>query len=112
MVRSQLESSKLISGSQQHRSPRVPNVGASLAQQQPPKPIPRANSSKDSDLMSSMTKRLSQLEALNKSFRSEIKELSEKNSGLKAQNETLKALTSPEAVQQLESIKKERDKYN
>jgi len=45
-----------------------------------------------------MTKRLSQLEALNKSFRSEIKELSEKNSGLKAQNEILRTLTSPDAV--------------
>lgn len=78
--------------------PRVPNVGAAIASQQPPKPAARSNSSKDSDLVSSMTKRLSQLEALNKSFRSEIKELYEKNSGLKAQNETLRALTSPDAI--------------
>jgi hypothetical protein len=43
-----------------------------------------------------MTKRLGQLEALNKSLRLEIKEMNEKNVGLKAQNESLRLLTAPD----------------
>lgn len=61
--------------------------------------------------MSSMTKRLAQLENLNKTFKCEIKELTEKNFALKTQNETLRLLTSPESIQSLESIKKEKDSY-
>jgi hypothetical protein len=37
--------------------------------------------------------------------------MSEKNSGLKAQNESLRLLTSPEAVKDLAVIKKDRDQY-
>jgi hypothetical protein len=48
--------------------------------------------------MSSMTKRLAQLENLNKTFKCEIKELTEKNFALKTQNETLRLLTSPESI--------------
>lgn len=61
--------------------------------------------------MSSMTKRLAQLENLNKTFKCEIKELTEKNFALKTQNETLRLLTSPESILSLESIKKEKDSY-
>jgi hypothetical protein len=37
--------------------------------------------------------------------------MSEKNYGLKAQNESLRLLTSPEAVKELSDIKKDRDQY-
>ena len=58
-----------------------------------------------------MTKRLTQLEAVNKSLKLEIKEMSEKNHSLKQQNESLKLLTSPDAVKSLDSLRQERDRY-
>lgn len=61
--------------------------------------------------MSSMTKRLTQLEAVNKSLKLEMREMTEKNAGLKAQNDSLRLLTSAESVSQLEHIKQDRDKY-
>ena len=48
--------------------------------------------------MTQMTKRLTQLEAVNKSLKLEIREMSDKNFGLKSQNESLRLLTSPEAI--------------
>jgi len=56
-----------------------------------------------------MAKRLTQVEALNKSLKLEIKELSEKNQVLKQTNDSLKLLTSPEAIKELEALKRERD---
>ena len=61
--------------------------------------------------MSSMTKRLTQLEAVNKSLKLEMREMAEKNAGLKAQNDSLRLLTSVESVSQLEQLKQDRDKY-
>jgi len=56
-----------------------------------------------------MAKRLSQVESLNKSLKLEIKELSEKNQALKQTNDSLKLLTSPDSVKELEALKRERD---
>jgi len=61
--------------------------------------------------MSSMTKRLTQLEAVNKSLKLEMRDMAEKNAGLKAQNDSLRLLTSVESVSQLEQLKQDRDKY-
>jgi hypothetical protein len=61
--------------------------------------------------MSSMTKRLTQLEAVNKSLKLEMRDMAEKNAGLKAQNDSLRLLTSVESVSQLEQLKQDREKY-
>jgi len=37
--------------------------------------------------------------------------MAEKNAGLKAQNDSLRLLTSVESVSQLEQLKQDRDKY-
>jgi len=58
-----------------------------------------------------MTKRLTQLEAVNKSLKLEMRDMAEKNAGLKAQNDSLRLLTSVESVSQLEQLKQDRDKY-
>jgi len=58
-----------------------------------------------------MAKRLTQVEALNKSLKLEIKELSEKNQVLKQTNDSLKLLTSPEAIKELEALRRERDQH-
>ena len=59
--------------------------------------------------MTSMTKRLAQLESLNKSLRSEMAELRDKNFALSEQNQTLRLLTSEEAEQALTDLVKEKN---
>lgn len=58
-----------------------------------------------------MTKRLQQVESLNKALKSELKEKSTQNIKLQDEIDSLTLLTSADSVKELESLKKERDKY-
>lgn len=91
---------------------KVPS-GPNLQQQQDwmQRAVAAPKQSKDQELLTQMTKRLAQLEGVNKSLKLEIREMHEKNAGLKAQNESLRALTSADSIQTLDSLKKERDKF-
>ena len=61
--------------------------------------------------MTSMTKRLTQLEQLTKSLRLEVKEQHLKVNALKGENETLRLAADSNSVQEVSEIIQERDKY-
>jgi UBX domain-containing protein 11 len=72
---------------------------------------PARSGSKDGDLQSSMIKRLQQLEALNQSLKSELKEKNEQVWQLKEQNQLLSKAASADSYSQIAKISQERDKY-
>ena len=61
--------------------------------------------------MTSMTRRLAQLESLNKSLKHEVLELHTKNESLTSQNESLRMLTCDEAEKALTDLLSERDSF-
>ena len=65
----------------------------------------------DSDLMTSMTKRLTQLEGLNKSLRLEVKEKHLQINTLTLENEKLRLASDKNSVKEISEIIQERDKY-
>lgn len=66
--------------------------------------------SKDGDLMSSMTKRLTQLEGLNQSLRLEVKEKGLQVNTLLLENEKLRLATDSNSVKEISEIIQERDR--
>lgn len=67
--------------------------------------------SKDSDLLTSMTKRLTQLESLNQALRLEVKEKGLQINTLMLENEKLRLASDKNSVQEVSQIIQERDKY-
>lgn len=58
-----------------------------------------------------MTKRLTQLEAINKSLKLEIREKSQMVIDLQDENDTLLKVTSAESVKEMDTLKTERDTF-
>ena len=65
----------------------------------------------DNDLMISMTKRLTQLEALNKSLRLEVKEKALQINTLEADNTVLRMSSNEDSLKEISKLRAERDKY-
>ena len=64
----------------------------------------------DNDLMISMTKRLTQLEQLNKNLRLEVKEKALKINTLEADNTVLRMSSNEDSLKEITKLKAERDK--
>lgn len=67
--------------------------------------------SKDSDLLTSMTKRLTQLEGLNQALRLEVKEKGLQINTLMLENETLRLASDKNSIKEVSEIIQERDRY-
>ena len=65
----------------------------------------------DSDLMTSMTKRLTQLEGLNTALRLEVKEKHLQINTLTLENEKLRLASDKNSVKEISDIIQERDNY-
>ena len=69
------------------------------------------SSATDSDLLMSMTKRLTQLEGLNQQLRRETKEKGIQINTLKLENEKLRLASDSNSVQEVSNIIQERDHF-
>lgn len=65
----------------------------------------------DNDLMMSMTKRLTQLELLNKNLRLEVKEKSLQINTLEADNTVLRMSSNEDSLKEISKLRIDRDKY-